>query len=296
MGRSLPPLAAVRVFEAVARKLNFTRAAEELGMTQAAVSYQIKLLEDRLGMKLFVRRPHGIVLTEAGRHIAPNISEAFNLLNETFDRLHRQQERLTVSTTNGFAALWLVPRLGGFQLAHPEIAVTVDTTDRVVDFAQEDLDIAIRTGDGKWPGLVAAKVHDVHYAPMLSPELAASVGGIREPVDILKLPLLDSTYSWWTAWLRAHHLPLDVLERQTAPSTGTQVFNATAAMDGQGVALLTPVYFRRELDDGRLVQPLAQTMKSTWAYWLVYPESRRRLRRIKAFRNWLLAEAGKDTA
>jgi LysR family glycine cleavage system transcriptional activator len=296
MGRSLPPLAAIRVFEAVARKLNFTRAAEELGMTQAAVSYQIKLLEERLGTKLFVRRPHGIVLTEAGQHIAPNISEAFNLLHETLDRFHRRQERLTVSTTNGFAALWLVPRLGSFQLAHPEIAVKIDTTERVVDFAQEDVDIAVRAGDGKWPSLVAVKVHDVHYTPMLSSRLAASVGGIQEPADILKLPLLDPKYDWWTWWLLAHDLPLEVLERQSSPSMGTQVFNAAAAMDGQGVALLTPVYFRRELAEGRLVQPLAQTSKAAWAYWLVYPESRRRLRKIKAFREWLLAEASKDAS
>lgn len=294
MGQSLPPLAAIRVFEAVARKLSFTRAAEELGMTQAAVSYQIKLLEERLGTKLFVRRPHGVALTEAGQHMAPNISEAFDLLRETLDRFHHRQERLTVSTTNGFAALWLVPRLGSFQLAHPEIAVNIDTTERTVDFAQEDADIAIRTGAGKWPGLVAAKVHDVCYAPMLSPRLAASIGGVREPADILKLPLLNSRYMWWTSWLRAHDLPLDVLERQTSPSTGTQVFNGAAAMDGQGVALLTPVYFRRALDDGRLVQPLAETQKAAWAYWLVYTESRRRLRKIRAFRDWLLTEASKD--
>jgi len=264
-------------------------------MTQAAVSYQIKLLEERLGTKLFVRRPRGVVLTEAGQHIAPNISEAFNLLHETLDRFHHQQERLAVSTTNGFAALWLVPRLGSFQLAHPEVAVNVDTTGRVVDFAQEDVDIAVRAGDGKWPGLVAAKVSDVHYAPMLSPRLAASVGGIREPADILKLPLLDPKYAWWTSWLRAHDLPLEVLERQSSPSMGTQVFNAAAAMDGQGVALLTPIYFQRELAEGRLVQPLPET-NAQWAYWLVYPENRRRLRKIKAFRDWLLTEASKDAS
>ncbi|MGY5806316.1 LysR substrate-binding domain-containing protein [Rhizobium sp. LEGMi198b] len=295
MARFLPPLAAIRAFEAVARKLSFTRAAEELGMTQAAVSYQIKLLEERLRAKLFVRRSHGVVLTEAGQRIAPNISEAFNLLHETLDNLeHAQHETLTVSTTNGFAALWLVPRLDSFRLAQPQITVRIETTDRVVDFAQEDMDVAVRAGDGKWPGLVAVKVHDVYYAPMLSPQLATAIGGVREPADILKLPLLDSQNPLWTAWLCAHDLPLDILERQSSPSLGTQVFSAPAAMDGRGVALLTPTYFRRELAEGRLVQPLAETSKAVWAYWLTYPERSRRLRKIKAFSAWLMAEAGKD--
>lgn len=264
-------------------------------MTQAAVSYQIKLLEDRLRVKLFVRHSHGVVLTEAGQRIAPNIGEAFKLLNETFDGLeHAQQETLTVSTTNGFAALWLVPRLDSFQLAYPQITVRIETTERVVDFAQEDMDVAVRAGDGKWPGLVTVKVHDVYYAPMLSPQLAATVGGVREPADILKLPLLDPQNALWTEWLCAHGLPLDILERQSSPSLGTQVFSAPAAVDGRGVALLTPSYFRRELAEGRLVQPLAETSKAVWGYWLAYPERRRRLRKINAFSTWLLAEAGKD--
>ncbi|MBY5774209.1 LysR family transcriptional regulator [Rhizobium leguminosarum] len=295
MARFLPPLAAIRAFEAVARKLSFTRAAEELGMTQAAVSYQIKLLEERLHAKLFVRLSRGVVLTEAGQRIAPNISEAFNMLRETFDDLDRaQHETLNVSTTNGFAALWLVPRLDSFRMAQPQIAVRIETTDRVVDFEQGDIDVAIRAGNGKWPGLVAVKVHDVHYAPMLSPQLAATVGGVCEPADILKLPLLDPENSLWAEWLCAHDLPTDILERQSSPSLGTQVFSAPAAMDGRGVALLTPNYFRRELEKGRLIQPLAETSKAIWGYWLTYPERSRRLRKINAFSAWLMAEAGKD--
>jgi LysR family glycine cleavage system transcriptional activator len=295
MPRSLPSLAAIRVFEAVARKLSFTRAAEELGMTQAAVSYQIKLLEERLRVKLFVRHSHGVVLTDAGQRIAPNIGEAFKLFHEAFDSLeHAQHETLAVSTTNGFAALWLVPRLDSFQLAYPQITVRIETTERVVDFAEEDMDVAVRAGEGKWPGLVAAKVHDVYYAPMLSPQLAATVGGVREPADILKLPLLDPQNPFWTEWLCAHDLPLDILERQSSPSLGTQVFSAPTAMDGRGVALLTPGYFRRELAEGRLVQPLVETSKAVWGYWLTYPERSRRLRKINAFSAWLLAEAAKD--
>ncbi|MGO6984299.1 LysR substrate-binding domain-containing protein [Rhizobium leguminosarum] len=294
MPRFLPPLAAIRAFEAVARKLSFTRAAEELGMTQAAVSYQIKLLEERLHAKLFVRLPHGVALTEEGQRIAPNISEAFDLLHETFDDLERaHQETLAVSTTNGFAALWLVPRLDRFRLAQPQITVRIETTDRVVDFEQEDIDVAIRAGDGKWPGLVAVKVHDVHYAPMLSPKLAAAIGGVREPADIMKLPLLDPQNSLWAEWLCSHDLPIDILERQSSPSLGTQVFSAPAAMDGRGVALLTPNYFRRELAEGRLIRPLAETSKAVWAYWLAYPERSRRVRKVNAFRTWLMEEAGK---
>jgi LysR family transcriptional regulator, glycine cleavage system transcriptional activator len=294
MADPLPPLAAIRVFEAAARLKSFTRAAAELGMTQAAASYQIKLLEERLGSPLFLRRPREVVLTEAGQRLAPGTTEAFDLLRETYERFARAEETtLTINTMHTFAAQWLAPRLGAFQLLHPEIAVRLETTSRLVDFAREEVDVVVRAGLGQWPGLIAHKLLDVRFTPMLSPALAEQVGGVREPRDLLKLTLLDPKDPWWVAWFKANDLPLDFLERQTSPSLNMQSLDAEAAMAGHGVTLLTPAYFQRELASGRLIQPFDLVLDEGQAYWLAYPESRRNVPRIRAFRDWIVAEASK---
>lgn len=295
MSDHLPSLAAIRVFEAAARHLSFTRAASELGMTQAAVSYQIKLLEARVGSPLFLRRPREVVLTEAGQRLAPEVNRAFDILREAFvDLGQREHGTLIVNTMHTFAAQWLAPRLGIFQLMHPEVAVRLETTERMVDFAREEVDVVVRAGKGVWPGLAATRLLDVRFTPMLSPALAASIGGVREPADILKLPLLDSKDPWWISWLNANGLPLDILKTQTMPSLNMQILDAAAAMSGHGVTLLTPAYFQKELADGRLIQPFDQVIDEGNSYWLAYPEARRNVPKIKAFRDWIVAEAAKD--
>ncbi|KQW81493.1 LysR family transcriptional regulator [Devosia sp. Root413D1] len=294
MSDHLPPLAAIRVFEAAARHLSFTRAAQELGMTQAAVSYQIKLLEERVGSPLFLRRPREVALTEAGERLAPEVSRSFEILREAFiDFGAREHGTLIVNTMHTFAAQWLAPRLGIFQLRHPEIAVRLETTDRLVDFSREQVDVVVRAGKGVWPGLNAVKLLDVRFTPMLSPALAASIGGVHEPADILKLPLLDADDPWWILWLDAYGLPRDVLKQQKTPSMNMQTFDAIAAMTGQGVTLLTPDYFQRELAEGRLIQPFERVFGEGNSFWLAYPEGRRNVAKIKAFRDWVVEEAGK---
>ena len=292
MSDHLPPMSAIRVFEVAARHLSFTRAAEELGMTQAAVSYQIKLLEERVGGPLFLRRPREVVLTETGQRLAPRLREAFDILRDAFSDLADQSEgTLTINTMHTFAANWLAPRLGSFSLAHPSIAVRLETTTRAIDFAREEADVVVRAGKGVWPGLVAIKLLDVRFTPMLSPQLAASVGGIDEPADILKLPLIDHKDEWWIIWLKAHGLPLDVLEKQTSPSLNMQAMNAEEAMAGRGVALLMPEYFGRELAQGRLMMPFERLVDEDSGYWLAYPENRRNVPKIRNFRDWIVAEA-----
>jgi LysR family glycine cleavage system transcriptional activator len=294
MSDHIPPLAAIRVFEAAARHLSFTRAAQELGMTQAAVSYQIKLLEERVGAPLFLRRPREVALTEAGERLAPEVSRAFDILRDAFvDFGAREHGTLIVNTMHTFAAQWLAPRLGIFQLRHPEIAVRLETTDRLIDFAREQTDVVVRAGRGKWPGLSAVKLIDVRFTPMLSPALAATIGGVHEPADILKLPLLDSDDPWWIRWLDAYGLPHDVLKQQKTPSMNMQTFDAIAAIAGQGVTLLTPEYFQRELAEGRLIQPFERIIDVGTSYWLAYPEGRRNVAKIKAFRDWVVEEASK---
>ncbi len=292
MSDHLPPLSAIRVFEAAARHLSFTRAADELGMTQAAVSYQIKLLEERVGGPLFLRRPREVVLTEAGQRLAPRLREAFDILREAFTDLADQSEgTLTINTMHTFAANWLAPRLGSFNLAHPNIAVRLETTTRVVDFAREEVDVVVRAGKGIWPGLVSTKLFDVHFTPMISPELAKKVGGIHEPRDVLKVPLIDPRDEWWIIWFKAHDLPLEELGKQTSPSFNMMTLDAEAAMAGMGITLLMPEYFQRELEQGRLIMPFNRTITEDSGYWLAYPEARRNVPKIRAFRDWIVAEA-----
>lgn len=287
----LPSLAAIRVFEAAARHLSFTRAAAELGMTQAAVSYQIKLLEERLGAPLFLRRPRALALTEAGQWLAPRTSEAFELLREAYSRFgERESATLIVNTMHTFAAQWLSPRLGKFQLLHPRIAVRMETTQRLVDFSREEVDVVVRSGKGKWEGLASLKLVDVRFTPMLSPELAKAVGGLKTPADLLKVPLLDPLDPWWERWFEIHQLPLSALNRENAPSILLQTITAGAAMAGAGAALLIPEFFELEMAAGRLIAPYETVSEDGNAYWLAYPESRRNVPKIKAFRDWIAGE------
>ena len=168
--RRIPPLSAVRVFEAAARHENFTSAAAELGMTQAAVSYQVKLLEERLGVPLFRREKKRVVLTEAARRIAPQVGRAFDALDSAFATIRAEDEGLlTVSTSNTFANTWLAWRLGSFQMAHPDMAVRLLTSDALSDFATDDVDIAIRAGRGPWPDLSQDLLLPIDFTPMCSP-------------------------------------------------------------------------------------------------------------------------------
>lgn len=285
----LPPLAAIRCFEAAARQQSFTRAADELGMTQAAVSYQIKLLEDRLG-PLFLRKARGVELTETGRRLAPAVTMAFDRLRMAFEDLNQTAGAvLSISVVQTFAANWLVPRLGAFQAAHPEIAVRLDVSGRVVDFTREEFDAGIRHNrTGSWPGLVAHPLIALEFTPMLSPRLLEKVGPLMEPADLLKLPLVEPTDPWWPAWFALAGATAPDLSQHPDLRLGAQHLAGSAALAGQGVAMLTPAFFRDELAAGRLVQPFALVGRDEGDYCLVYPEARRRSAKIKAFRDWLL--------
>lgn len=292
--RRMPPLSAVRVFEAAARHGNFTRAAEELGMTQAAVSYQVKLLEERLGAPLFRRDKRRVVLTEAGERAAPQVSRAFDAIDAAFAQVRAADEKLLViSTSNTFANAWLAWRLGSFQMAHPEMAVRLDATDTVVDFAAGEIDCAIRSGRGAWNGLVCDKLLDIDFTPMVSPAFLKRYGPVV-PADLLHLPLISPHDSWWAHWLR--EAGVDVPEGPPRPGVrlDSQAHEGHAAIAGQGVAMLTPFFWKSDLADGRLVRPFEQVSSRGFAYWFVMPEARRNVPKIKRFREWLLAEIGRE--
>lgn len=286
MAPQLPPLPAIRVFEAAARHASFTKAAAELGMTQAAVSYQIKVLEERVGAPLFLRRPRQVVLTEVGQRLAPAITDAFAIIGDAYSAARGSAEGLLcISTIQTFGSNWLARHLGSFQMAHPTLAVRLDTSSHLVDFSREDVDIGIRSGGGKWPGLVSHRLFGADFTPLLSPRLAE---GIRAPADLFGVRILDPRDVWWERWFAAAGVPSERLKQLPASSMGSQATLAVAAMAGSGAAILTRSLFMAEIADGRLVQPFDIFGDDGHSYWLVYPEARRNVPKIKAFREWIL--------
>lgn len=261
-------------------------------MTQAAMSYQVKVLEDRVGSPLFLRGARGVTLSEAGRRLAPAVSDAFAQMRAAFESMHEAAGNiLAISALTTFAANWLVPRIGAFQLAHPGIAVRLDASNRVVDFSREDFDIGIRSGGGTWPGLVSHPLFPAAYTPMLSPRLLEKADPLAEPSDLLRLPLIDPADPWWVDWFAAAGMAPPDLSSRTEIRVENQQLAGRAAAAGQGVAILMPAFFGEELADGRLVQPFPLVHRSPEDhYWLVYPEARRRSAKVRAFRDWLLKE------
>ena len=294
--RHIPPLPAVRVFEAAARHENFTQAAAELGMTQAAVSYQIRLLEDRLGLPLFHRSKRRVTLSEAGRRIAPLVSGAFDDLSDAFSSVVADDEGvLKISTTQTFATNWMAPRLGLFQIERPELAVRLHTDSRLVDFARDDIDVAVRSGFGPWLPLTSHFLFRLNVTPMCSPDFLER-HGLERPEQLFDVPRLSPGDPWWKLWLAAAGLG-----DRADPVTGgirldSQVAEGNAAMAGHGVGMLSPLMWRNDLARGRLVQPFDLTVNEGPNYWLVYPEQKRNQAKIRAFREWVLREVAADAA
>lgn len=288
--RRLPPLSAVRVFEAAARHENFTQAAAELGMTQAAVSYQIRLLEERLGLSLFTRSKGRVALTEAGRRASPLVASAFDTLHDAFSGLLADdQGLLSISSAQTFATTWLAPRLGAFQVRHPDLAVRLSTDNRLVDFTSGEFHAAIRIGPGGWSGLKCHFLFRSHVTPICSAEFAQR-HRLDRPEQLLDVPWLSPADSWWRDWLRG--AGVEVPEMQTAPGLvlDNQVMEANAAFAGTGIAMMTPMFWRSDLASGRLVQPFPHLLFPGNFHWLVYPESRRSQAKIVALRDWILRE------
>ncbi len=294
MTRRLPPLTALRAFEAVARHLSMARAAAELHVTPAAVSQQIKQLEDLLGHPLF-KRGKTLALSDAAEAALP-------LLTDAFDRLERAAAQLragtgdgplVVSTPPAFAARWLVPRLDDFQNRHPEIQLRLLATRRLVDFALEDVDCAIRFGDGANSDLRAERLMPEAIIPVAAPALAA---GIASPADIARKPLLNDEWHTanqlfpdWETWLAAQGvMPAAPLRIQHFGDSNVTI---QAALAGLGVALAWRSLVEDDLRSGRLVWLLDRSTATRLAYHLVMPANRIGLDKVAAFRTWLLEAA-----
>jgi LysR family glycine cleavage system transcriptional activator len=294
MPRRLPPLNALKAFEAAARSESFTRAAEELHVTQGAVSHQVKALEATLGLKLFNRERQRLVLTEAGREYLAVVRDALDRIALGTERLVQRQSAgvLTISTSPDFAAKWLVYRLGRFAESHPEIDLRVSASAPRVDFAREDVDLAVRHGDGKWPGLDAVRLCSERLFPVCSPKLVTGRNRIKTAADLLKFPLLHlNDWTTWERWFEAAGVS-DPVAR--GPSVNQASMLIDLAVDGQGVALARTVLAAWDLINGRLVQPIQVSLRMSNTYWIVCPKVNSSVPKIATFRNWLLAEAAQD--
>lgn len=291
MKRTLPPLNGLRAFEAAARHMSFTDAADELSVTQAAISHQVRGLEQRLGLKLFVRRNRSLLLSEAGQAYLPAVRSAFDQLNEATEKLLQKDRggHLTVTTTSSFAVKWLVPRLGGFQRANPEIDVRVSTGTSLVDFSREDVDIGIRYGRGQWPNLTAERLVAEDVMPVCAPSLVKGPNGLRKPADLKRFTLLHigNFPDDWQVWLTA--AGVKGVDATRGVSFDFALAAYQAAMDGLGVALGRNPLVEPDLKAGRLVVPFEFKRSSEFAYYLVYPPEAIRRRKIKAFRDWVVS-------
>jgi LysR family glycine cleavage system transcriptional activator len=293
--RRLPPLAAVRVFEAAARLENFTAAASELGMTQAAVSYQVRLLEERLGAALFVRERGRARLTPLGQRLLPQLTQAFDSIEAAF-AAHREEDEglLTVATTFTFANTWLAWRLGAFQVEHPDLAVRLATSNKLVDLKTGEADVAIRAGAEPWEGLECIELMLVDFTPMCAPsfwkQMTEQLGRPPEPADLPHLPLISPEDYWWDRWFSAAGVEAEHRPRKPGLRLDSQADEGHAAMGGQGFVLLTPAFWKGDVQVGRLCQPFELRATAGFRYWLVVAPERRNVPKIKRFREWLLKQ------
>ncbi|SRR5258706_1371634 len=295
MARRLPPLGALRAFEAAARHVSFSRAAEELNVTPAAISHQVKQLEAWLGVPLFRRLTRALRLTDEGQALLPALGQAFDRLALAVEKVSAggAAGTLTVSALTTFVLNWLVPRLPRFQAAHPELDVRLSTSRALVDFARDDVDVAVRYGTGRWPDVRADKLFDDILTPLCG---AAFKDRLRAPADLIGMPLLqsDDTNPEWALWLEAAGVAHPNPGR--GPSFDSTRIAVDAAIDGLGVAIGGTRLFADVLAQGRLFQPFALAVPSGRAYWLVSPAVTAERPKVRAFRDWVLAEVASAQA
>ena len=297
MARRLPPLNAIRAFEAAARHLSFTKAAEELFVTQAAISHQIKALEAALGLQLFRRFNRRLMLTDAGQAYLPPLREALDGIAAATERLRAAEQTgsLKVSVLPSFAAKWLLPRLSRFRDRHPEIDVLVSASNALVDFAREEADIAIRYGFGQYPGHEVEFLMGDRIFPVCSPKLLETGPPLRGPADLGRHTMLhdadalaDESESW-RVWLDA--AGVSGVDPSRGPGFSDSSMLLQAAVDGQGVALGRSALAALDLEAGRLVQPFGPSIPSNLSYFIVTPRGAGERPKVRLFHDWLLEEA-----
>ena len=295
MRRRLPSLNALKAFEATARQESFTKAAHELCVTQGAVSQQVKGLEAELGVRLFRRERQRLVITDAGRTYLEVVRDAFDRLAMGTEHLLQRQKSgtLTVTTSPNFAAKWLVHRLGRFSETHPGIDLRISASIQHVDFARDDIDLALRHGDGQWPGMHVTRLCTEELFPVCSPKLLSESGALRSPRDVTHHTLLHTNDTGdWANWLR--RVGVDGVDFKHRVVFNQASMTIDAAVDGQGIALARTALVSRDLISGRLVRPFVQALEAPYAFWIVCPKPAADLPKISTFRDWLLKEVTED--
>lgn len=299
MNRRLPPLNAVRAFEAAARHLSFTRAAAELHVTPAAVSQQVKVLEDWCGAPLFRRLTRALALTEKGRAALPLLTEGFDRLAEGIERMRADLKSglLTVSVPPSFGARWLLPRLGRFRAAHPAFDVRIDATDELANFVTDGVDVAVRYGVGDYPGLAVECLMAEVAFPVCSPALVAGDPPLRNPADLCHHTLLhvqwkmeDEAAPSWRMWLLA--AGVEGVDPERGPRFTVENMAVQAAIEGQGVALAGGTLVADDIRAGRLVRPFPPSEReaTAFSYYLVHPPRHARNPKVQAFCAWMKRE------
>jgi LysR family glycine cleavage system transcriptional activator len=298
MSRRLPPLNSLRAFEAVARHLSISKAAEELSVTPAAVSHQIKTLEDHLGVALFRRDKRNLMLSDAGQACLPGIREGFERLAAAVGEIDSLGLAgiLTVSVAPSFAAKWLLPRLDRFQTKHPDIDVRVSASMQLVDFSRDDVDMAIRYGSGRYPELIVERLMTEAVYPVCSPKLMKGKDALTSPEALRSHALLhddspdgDVSCPTWAMWLKA--AGVEDIDASRGPRFNQSSLVLEAAILGRGVALAKAALAAADLADGRLVKPFEMNVPVDFAYYVVCPKAKLNLPKVALFRDWLRAEA-----
>ncbi|OFC72316.1 transcriptional regulator GcvA [Alteromonas confluentis] len=295
MQRRLPPLNALKAFEAAARHLSFTKAAEELFVTQAAVSHQIKALEEFLSMKLFLRRNRTLLLTEEGQAYFLELKDIFKNLQEATERLLAKGSKgaITVAMPPSFASQWLVPRISRFSIEHPDIDVRIKAVDFDEGFLEDDVDVAIYYGKGRWSGVKADKLHTEFLTPLCSPLLFNGPKPLESLSDLRHHVLLhDLSREAWKNWLKS--VGVAGVNVNQGPVFSHSMLVLQAAALGQGIALGNTILARPELDAGRLIMPFEEKVASRDAFYLVCDEAQAELGKIAAFRAWILAQVEEE--
>ena len=289
MANRLPPLNALRAFDASARQLSFTRAAEELFVTQAAISHQIKALEEYLGLKLFMRKNRSLLLTEEGQSYYLDIKDIFNSLNDATEKLLARGTKgsITVSLQPSFAIQWLVPRLQAFNIRHPDIDVRIKAVDQRDNSLTEDVDVAIYHGRGQWLNLHVDKLHTEYLIPVCSPLLLNGKKPLNTVNDLTQHSLLhDASRRDWKRWFK--QVGVKGVNVNHGPIFSHSAMVLQAAIHGQGIALANSVLAKPDIDSGRLICPFNDVLVSKNSFYTVCRENQMEIGKIASFRQWML--------